>query len=200
MDVTPTYRKLLPDLKAPERILSQERSSSALIFYWGIKHSYEELGLHNIFFSEDYRKEFQDIFKGVTAFDDFTVYVNITSKDVPGDAPQGCENWFVMINVPAYRPGLESTDTKVSQTIINKLNPLLKTDLRQHIENESTLTPPEIELKTSSLGGSLYGTSSNSRYSAFLRHTNESSRTKGIVFLWRKCASWRRDSIVFIFG
>lgn len=183
MDVTPTYRKLLPDLKAPERILSQERSSSALIFYWGIKHSYEELGLHNIFFSEDYRKEFENIFKGVTAFDDFTVYVNITSKDVPGDAPLGCENWFVMINVPQHTgQDWNALIPKYRNAIIGKLNPLLKTDLRQHIENESTLTPPEIEIKTSSLGGSLYGTSSNNRYSAFLRHTNDSSRTKGLYF------------------
>jgi phytoene dehydrogenase-like protein len=36
MDVMPTYRKLLPREKAPERALKQERSSSALIFYWGM--------------------------------------------------------------------------------------------------------------------------------------------------------------------
>jgi len=36
MDVVPTYRKLLPQLPAPEKTLQQPRSSSALIFYWGI--------------------------------------------------------------------------------------------------------------------------------------------------------------------
>ena len=35
-DIIPTYTKLLPKEKAPKRILSQVRSSSALIFYWGI--------------------------------------------------------------------------------------------------------------------------------------------------------------------
>jgi diapolycopene oxygenase len=53
MDVVPTYRKLLPGLKAPERTLAQERSSSALVFYWGIRGSFPELGLHNILFSND---------------------------------------------------------------------------------------------------------------------------------------------------
>ena len=37
MDIYPTYRKLLPQAKAPEKTLKQERSSSAVIFYWGIK-------------------------------------------------------------------------------------------------------------------------------------------------------------------
>src|SRR5690606_5410817 len=63
MDVYYTYRKLLSTQRAPERKLSQERSSSALIFYWGIKHNFPQLDLHNIFFSADYRKEFNTIFK-----------------------------------------------------------------------------------------------------------------------------------------
>ena len=97
--------------------------------------------------------------------------------------PQGCENWFVMVNVPTFtNQDWKTLIPKYRETIINKLNPLLKTDLRKHIVNESTLTPPEIELKTSSLGGSLYGTSSNSRYAAFLRHANESSRIRGLYF------------------
>src|SRR5690606_24915675 len=66
MDVVPTYRKLLPTLKAPEKTLKQPRSSSALIFYWGINHTFPELQLHNIFFSQDYKAEFEHIFKHKT--------------------------------------------------------------------------------------------------------------------------------------
>ena len=50
MDVVPTYRKLLPNQKQPEKVLSQERSSSAVIFYWGVGKSFSQLDLHNIFF------------------------------------------------------------------------------------------------------------------------------------------------------
>jgi phytoene desaturase len=183
MDVTPTYRKLLPNVNTPERILSQERSSSALIFYWGINRLYDDLGLHNIFFSDDYNKEFLEIFKGITPSGDPTVYVNITSRDVRGDAPQGCENWFVMVNVPTYtNQDWKIQIPKYRETIINKLNTILITDLQKHIVNESTLSPPEIELRTSSLGGSLYGTSSNSKYAAFLRHANKSNRIRGLYF------------------
>jgi len=92
MDVVPTYRKLMPDLKAPERTLEQERSSSALVFYWGVRGNYPELGLHNILFSEDYKREFEYLFDKLDVFEDPTVYINITSKHTPKDAPDGCEN------------------------------------------------------------------------------------------------------------
>jgi diapolycopene oxygenase len=183
MDVTPTYRRLLRGQKAPEKILRQERSSSALIFYWGIKRSFPQLGLHNIFFSNNYKKEFQDIFNGVVPAADPTVYVNITSKDVPADAPAGCENWFVMVNVPEHKgQDWQKLIPAYREVIKRKLEPLLGADLTSVIENESTLTPLDIEFKTSSLGGSLYGTSSNNRYAAFLRHANESSRIKDLYF------------------
>ena len=50
MDVYYTYNKLLPNLKKPKITLKQERSSSAVIFYWGIAGTFKDLDLHNIFF------------------------------------------------------------------------------------------------------------------------------------------------------
>jgi phytoene dehydrogenase-like protein len=42
------------------------------------------------------------------------------------------------------------------------------------------MTPPEIQAKTGSAYGSLYGISSNSRGAAFLRHRNRSTRYRGL--------------------
>ena len=100
MDIYSTYERLLKNLHKPSKILNQERSSSALIFYWGIKRTFEELDLHNILFSESYEEEFEHIFKNKTIFNDPTVYINISSKEERNDAPDGHENWFVMINCP----------------------------------------------------------------------------------------------------
>lgn len=176
MDVYYTYRKLLPNQSAPERKLRQERSSSALIFYWGIKHTFPQLDLHNIFFSADYRKEFDTIFKEKTISEDPTVYINITSKYVKTDAPEGCENWFVMINVPPDEG--QDWDRLISKARVNikhKLSRMLNVDIDSLIENESILDPRLIQSRTQSFQGSLYGTSSNSRYAAFLRHPNDAS-------------------------
>ncbi len=185
MDVYFTYSRLMNDAIKAKKILKQERSSSAFIFYWGIKKEFTSLGLHNIFFSLDYKKEFDHIFTTKSIYHDPTVYVNITSKCEPGlQAPTGKENWFVMVNTPA-NIGQDWSDyrEKYRKAIIEKLNRILHTDIEPLIEVEEVLDPVLIESKTSSYGGSLYGTSSNSKMAAFLRHPNFSSQVKGLYFV-----------------
>jgi len=181
MDIVPTYRNLLPNQKAPEKILRQPRSSSALIFYWGIKKQFPQLELHNIFFSANYREEFKSIFSKKQVYDDPTIYINITSKKEPKDAPDGCENWFVMINVPCdERQDWEETITRSRKNILDKLSRIIDVNIAPLIETEITLDPREIEHKTQSFKGALYGASSNTDFAAFLRHPNFSKKIKNL--------------------
>ena len=183
MDVFHTYKKLLPNEIPPINRLKQERSSSAVIFYWGIKQSFPDLDLHNIFFSKNYKKEFQAIFKDKTVSEDPTIYINITSKEVVGDAPKGCENWFIMINTPADH-GQDWTQivNRLRSHIITNISKRLNVDLKNLIVCEEVLTPPDIESKTHSYMGALYGASSNDTMAAFLRHPNFSNRIKNLYF------------------
>jgi phytoene dehydrogenase-like protein len=183
MDVYFTYKKLLPNEKHPERTLNQERSTSALIFYWGVKQSFSQLGLHNIFFSDDYKTEFDVLDKGDVS-NDPTIYVNITSKLTPSDAPEGCENWFVLINVPHNEGQDWATITeRTRRVVIDKISIALNVDFQSLIEVEDILDPLSIEAKTASFGGALYGTSSNALMSAFMRHPNFSSSIDGLYFV-----------------
>jgi phytoene desaturase len=183
MDVVPTYRRLLPGQPAPERTLSQPRSSSALIFYWGIRRAFPELELHNIFFSADYKAEFDAIFQQQTVSGDVTVYVNITSKKTPTDAPPGHENWFVMVNVP-HDQGQDwaALTAQTRAAVLRKLSQALGTAIEPLIAAEKAWTPPGIAADTSSFGGALYGSSSNNALAAFLRHPNFSGRLEGLYF------------------
>jgi len=183
LDIWFTYKNLLKNFPAPKKLLNQERSSSALIFYWGMKNSYPELGLHNIFFSEDYKAEFDAIWKEKTIYSDPTIYLNITSKHIKTDAPEGHENWFVMINVPAnVGQNWAELILAARQNILKKLNKILKKDLSVDIVCEQILDPRSIESKTGSYQGSLYGNSSNNQFAAFLRHANFSSKIKNLYF------------------
>jgi phytoene desaturase len=182
-DIKHVYTKLLDKKYYPAKILEQEKSLSALIFYWGIKKEFKELGLHNILFSEDGEEEFKVVFGEQKPYHDPTTYINITSKVTPGDAPDGCENWFVMINVPHNRSGEPVAYVQeMRKHIIEKINRVLKTDIEAYIEVEDIQDPYLIEQRTSSSGGSLYGNSSNNKYAAFLRHANNSSRIKNMYF------------------
>jgi phytoene desaturase len=185
MDTVFTYRHLMHDERKAAKILKQERSSSAMIFYWGIKKEFPALGLHNIFFSTDYKAEFDHLFRLKKIYTDPTVYINITSKCEPGvQAPAGKENWFVMVNAPAnVGQDWESYKTQYRKIIIDKLNTHLQADIESLIETEAILDPVLIESKTSSFMGSLYGTSSNSKMAAFLRHPNFSRSINGLYFV-----------------
>jgi phytoene desaturase len=183
MDVVPTYRKLLPDIHAPEKTLRQPRSSSALIFYWGIRKTFPRLHLHNIFFSKDYHKEFSILFGKSTLPEDMTIYVNISSKLLSADAPEDCENWFVMVNAPNNQgQDWEQLIPEARKNILQKLERMLGESIEEYIEAEDILDPRSIESRTGSYLGALYGSSSNNKFAAFLRHANFSNKIKGLYF------------------
>jgi phytoene dehydrogenase-like protein len=100
-----------------------------------------------------------------------------------GQAPEECENWFVMINAPTnIGQDWDTLITAARKNIIDKINSVLNTSIEDHIETEAVLDPRLIEKKTGTYKGSLYGTSSNSTFAAFLRPANFTSNIKGLYF------------------
>jgi phytoene desaturase len=183
MDVYYVYRDLLDDQVKAAEVLKRERSSSALIFYWGIRKEFPELHLHNIFFTGNYAEEFRHLFETREMYHDPTIYVNITSKMEYGHCAPGTENWFVMLNAPAdIGQNWDQIRQKARASAIEKLSRILGTDISAVIATERVLDPKGIESQTLSHMGSLYGTSSNSKWAAFLRHPNFSSSIKGLYF------------------
>jgi phytoene desaturase len=182
-DVKPAYKFLIKNVKARKQTLQQESSSSAMIFYWGIKKKFKQLDLHNIFFTDDYKKEFTLLFDEKTVTEDPTVYIHISSKYVPDDAPEYGENWFILVNVPS-NSGQDWDQLRISirKSVIDKLSRLLDANIEDLIEEEDYLDPVRIEQRTSSHAGALYGASSNDRMAAFFRHPNFSS-VQGLYFV-----------------
>ncbi len=182
VDIVPTYQ-MLEGHSLPQQFLKQERSTSALIFYWGVNRQFPELELHNILFSNNYEREFEALFDDKKLYHDPTVYIFISAKLVPADAPEGCENWFTMINVPEnVGQDWDSIIRNARLYILRKIKKALGVDLTGHIVAEDILDPRLIEKRTSSYHGSLYGPSSNSKFSAFNRHANFKSDLAGMYF------------------
>lgn len=182
MDVYFTYTKLLTKEKQPRRILRQPKSSSILGFYWGVKGEHEQLGVHNMLFTSDEKEEYQAVFDRHTISDDPSVYICITSKHVKGDAPSGCENWFIIVTAPNDTG--QNWDELVARTRANVLAKIKKRlGIELDIQNEHVLTPPVIKEKYASAFGAVFGNSSNNKFAAFLRHPNFSNRIKGLYFV-----------------
>lgn len=158
-------------------------SSSAVIFYWGIKGIHDELDTHNIIFAENYRNEFHCIFNEGIFSDDITIYIYISSKFNKADAKENCENWFVMVNAPVNTgQDWQSEIDKLRKKIINILNRRLNLNLENLIICEEIISPLDLETMTGSYKGSIYGFSSNTKNAAFLRQRNKSKKFKGLYY------------------
>lgn len=182
-DIYSTYNKLTKTNKNIKIPSPDKLSTSALIFYWGIKHSFKQLLYHNIFFSNNYKAEFDSISEGIYPSNyDPTIYLNITSKHNKTDAPTGCENWFVHINVSAKHMDKTSAN-KLREKIISKFNKILNIDISKLIVSEHMRRPQDIERETLSTCGAIYGPSSNSISDALSRHPNKSKKYNGLYLV-----------------
>jgi phytoene desaturase len=185
VDVNHTFQKLIKDSRNKEakRYITKTPSFSGLVFYWGIKKEFTELETHNILFSKIYKKEFEDLFDNKKIHDDPTVYIYISSKLNISDAPAGKENWFVMVNAPFIQNQNWETEVMLARyNIIKKINKFLSTDIESLIEFEKVLSPVDIQDRTGSYLGSIYGISSNDKFAAFMRQSNKSKTIKNLYF------------------
>jgi phytoene desaturase len=182
IDHLPFYRDILKDEKQYINYHRQERSSSALVFYWAVDRIVPQLGLHTVFFSSDYKQEFAEIFDSKTFPSEPTVYVHISSTANPSDAPEGCQNWFVMINTPSgVIPDAVQTDA-LRDLIFRRIRQQLGISLATHILFEKTWDAHGIEKDTGSEKGALYGASSNGKLAALKRHGNKNRHYPNLYF------------------
>lgn len=187
VDVAMTYQTLLPAGSVPQsRITSMssyEPSCSGFVLLLGIEGKHEKLTHHNVFFSEDYKAEFETIFKEGLPADDPTIYIAITSKTDKEHAPSECENWFVLVNAPALSDKYNWKESKENyrDLILKKLSQK-GLDVRDKIRTETILTPENLQDMSGAWRGALYGPSANDRFAVFLRPHNRSKDVKGLYF------------------
>jgi phytoene desaturase len=188
VDVTSVYEHLIPPEHTPhqqiKRLRALEPSCSGFIMMLGLKGTSPTLAHHNIFFSRDYRAEFDDIFRRGIPPADPTVYVAITSKADPHDAPPDHENWFVLVNAPALGPQWtwdERSTREYGERVLDMLA-AHGIDIRPRLIESHIWTPVDIERLSAARRGALYGASSNNRFAAFLRPRNQSSVFQNLYF------------------
>ncbi len=188
VDVASVYERLIPAENRPHaqlsRLNAQEPSCSGFIMMLGVRGHSPNLAHHNIFFSRDYRAEFEDIFRRGSPPNDPTVYVAITAKTDPQDAPADHENWFVLVNAPALGPQW-AWDERSTRDYGDRVLDTLAAhglDIRPRLIESHIWTPTDIERLSAARRGALYGASSNNRFAAFLRPRNQSSVFKNLYF------------------
>jgi phytoene desaturase len=170
-DATHLYRDLLPDDRALRRVRRATPSTSGFVICAGVRGTTPGITHHNIWFSEDYRREYDALDAGRLP-DDPTIYACVSSVTDPSQAPEGHENWFLLVNVPS---GAAVDRVAATSLVLGRLAEH-GVDLRERVLFTETVVPSDLEHRFRSPGGSIYGTSSDGRRAAFARPRNRGSR------------------------
>lgn len=188
VDVATTYAKLLPPSAVQRKKLQQlqtaEPSCSGFVMLLGIKGQHPQLAHHNIFFTDDYPAEFEAIFRQGVMPTDPTIYITATSKSDSAHAPDGHENWFILVNAPPVGPQWDWAQQAIPYRnhILDKLASW-GYDVRNQIVHEKIFTPLDLEAMSGAYRGALYGPSSNAMMAAFKRPHNRAADIPGLYFV-----------------
>jgi phytoene desaturase len=188
VDVLTTYDRLLPD-DAPgvwptrRALHAREPSYSGFLLLLGTTDTHPDLPHHTIFFSADYRAEFADIERRRVPPREPTIYVCRATATDPSAAPAGCDNLFVMVNVP-YLDGKINWAASWPAYRDRVLDALARRglDMGGSIAVESVWTPETLRDRYGAQRGAIYGFASNTPRAAFLRPPNRAKAIQGLYF------------------
>ncbi|WP_159704114.1 phytoene desaturase family protein [Arthrobacter sp. 18067] len=172
----------------------QSRTSGpgAVLVMLGVKGSLPELPHHSLFFTRDWEANFAAIFGAETSIPDpASIYVCKPSATDSGVAPQGHENLFILVPVPAD-PQLGaggpdgSGDALIERTADAAIDQIARwaniPDLRERIVARHTTGPADFVHEYNSWRGGMLGPAHTLRQSAMFRAQNASKRVRGLYY------------------
>ncbi len=187
MEVIPALKNLLGTSESQLKPLEKfAPSCSGMVLHLGVDKQYPQLAHHNFFYSQDARKHFDSVFhKGILS-EDPTLYLVAPCKTDPAQAPVGCEIIKVLPHIPHIHPDRPVTEEGYAmfrETILDKLERMGLSDLRQHIVTEETWTPLDIAARYYSTAGSIYGTVSDRKKNLGFRMPQRSQHYRNLYFV-----------------
>jgi phytoene desaturase len=164
----------------------------AVLAMLGVEGRLPELPHHSLFFTRDWGQNFGDIFgKDARVPDPASIYVCKPSETDPSVAPEGCENLFVLVPVPADTSiGSGGDDGAGSETVERTADAAIDQiaswadvpDLRERIRVRHTVGPEDFATRYHAWRGGALGLEHTLRQSAFLRPGNVSAKVDGLLY------------------
>jgi phytoene desaturase len=164
----------------------------AVLVYLGVRGRLPQLAHHSLFFTEDWDDNFARIFGSPGSIPNpASTYVCMPSATDETVAPEGDENLFILVPVPADPEigvgGLDGTgDAAVEAAADRAIQQLSEwagiPDLADRIVVRRTVGPGDFAREFHSWKGSALGPAHTLRQSAFLRGRNASAKVDGLLY------------------
>jgi phytoene desaturase len=169
-DVLTARTSFLPAPPAARaRMLKPPLSTSGFILFLGVQGRDERLAHHNIFFSDNYAREFDEIHRQHRAPSEPTIYVSISARHDDALAPAGHDNYFLLVNVPARAEPWSADETRAYRDPVIERLAAFGLNLDGRIVTEHAFTPTDFARRDFAHHGALYGWASHSVRASLLR-------------------------------
>ena len=165
---------------------------SALLIYLGVKGELPQLEHHTLFFARDWKAGFDQIFgENPSIPDPASIYVCKPSGIDRSTAPDGYENLFVLVPIPAD-PTIGKGDvdgdgdTRI-ETLADRVISQISVwagipDLASRVTLRRTLGPGDFESDLNAWRGTALGPAHTLAQSAMFRSGNKSSKVEGLFY------------------
>ncbi|GIU66565.1 1-hydroxycarotenoid 3,4-desaturase CrtD [Candidatus Phycosocius spiralis] len=154
---------------AAKPVAPTNRTQSAITWCINARTQGMALAHHSVLFSDDYRAEFNDVFKARTPPKSPTVYICAQDRDDTCTAPDGAERLLILINAPADgdlsdNPAFDPAQAKqAAWRIMQQCG--LTIDMEQSVQT----IPTDFHALFPGTGGALYGRANHSPFASFQR-------------------------------
>jgi phytoene desaturase len=157
---------------------------SAFIMYLGVSEKMPSLIHHNLLFSEDWRRNFSEIYDDPRLPDEPSLYVCAPSVTDPSVAPEGKENLFVLVPIAS---GLEIGEDE-KESYADRVLALMEEEMNlpglgEKIEYKRIYTVENFAADYNAYRGTALGLAHTLMQTAIFRPKNFSKKVKGLYYV-----------------
>jgi phytoene desaturase len=186
-DIAHTEQKLLAK---EERSFSEDYwekrtlAPSAFILYLGVKDRIPSLTHHNLLFSQDWKKNFGEIFDTPQWPTDPSFYVCAPSVTDPSVAPEHHENLFVLVPIAAgLKDGAKEREKAREQVLATMEKEMHIPNLRERIVYEKSFCVSDFRDMYNAYQGTALGLAHTLWQTAIFRPDTQSKKVKNLFYV-----------------
>jgi len=161
----------------------KQSGPSALLMYLGVNGKIPEFEHHNLLFVDEWQQNFEAIYDTKTIPEKASIYISTPSKTDPAVAPEGCENVFVLVPLPAGITIDAVRLEELSNHYIKQISQMTGVDLKNRIEVKRLFGPNDFGSAFNSWQNSMLGQSHLLKQSALFRTPNKSRKLSNLYYV-----------------
>lgn len=158
-------------------------SISALMIYVGLKKRYPQLVHHNLYFTKDWKKNFQEIFKDKTLPTNPSFYVSVRSKTDRSIVPTNAEELVILVPIGSRTSYSQTKLFNFTTQVIKTAEQVLDIEIEKNTVVKKVFGPSDFAKELNAYQGTALGLAHTFTQSLWLRPSNVSKKVKGLYYV-----------------